>query len=246
MNLKKWKSLFRPLAITAACVLSCAACTGHDDEEQVAPDSANSEGGEQNAAGADADAAANGADTASEAKAPAEGGDAASEAKAPAEGGDAEGAATASADTPNAEGATAALSNGVASADNVDGAETGGATMASDAVASSEAAPAAAQAAAPAAQDPAPAAQAAAPTAPAAAGSSRVVRYIQADQTNLYAAANDGAPVTRSVDQGDILMVVEENGWGRITDNLFVKLDSVASRAVPRSFTIPEWQAPAH
>ena len=233
MNLKKWKSLFRPLAITAACVLSCAACTGHDDEEQVAPDSANSEGGEQNAAGADADAAANGADTASEAK-------------APAEGGDAEGAATASADTPNAEGATAALSNGVASADNVDGAETGGATMASDAVASSEAAPAAAQAAAPAAQDPAPAAQAAAPTAPAAAGSSRVVRYIQADQTNLYAAADDGAPVTRSVDQGDILMVVEENGWGRITDNLFVKLDSVASRAVPRSFTIPEWQAPAH
>ena len=233
MNLKKWKSLFRPLAITAACVLSCTACSGHDDEEQVAPDSANSEGGEQNAAGADADAAANGADTASEAK-------------APAEGGDAEGAATASADTPNAEGATAALSNGVASADNVDGAETGGATMASDAVASSEAAPAAAQAAAPAAQDPAPAAQAAAPTAPAAAGSSRVVRYIQADQTNLYAAADDGAPVTRSVDQGDILMVVEENGWGRITDNLFVKLDSVASRAVPRSFTIPEWQAPAH
>jgi len=233
MNLKKWKSLFRPLAITAACVLSCTACSGHDDEEQVAPDSANSEGGEQNAAGADADAAANGADTASEAK-------------APAEGGDAEGAATASADNPNAEGATAALSNGVASADSVEGAETGGATMASDAVASSEAAPAAAQAAAPAAQDPAPAAQAAAPTAPAAAGSSRVVRYIQADQTNLYAAADDGAPVTRSVDQGDILMVVEENGWGRITDNLFVKLDSVASRAVPRSFTIPEWQAPAH
>jgi len=235
MNLKKWKSLFRPLAITAACVLSCTACSGHDDEEQVAPDSANSEGGEQNA-----DAAANGADTASEAK-------------APAEGGDAEGAATASADNPNAEGATAALSNGVASADSVEGAETGGATMASDAVASSEAAPAAAQAAAPAAQAPAPVAQAAAPMAqaaapeaPAAAGSSRVVRYIQADQTNLYAAANDGAPVTRSVDQGDILMVVEENGWGRITDNLFVKLDSVASRAVPRSFTIPEWQAPAH
>ena len=213
MMLKKWKSLFGPLAITAASVLTCSACSGHDEEEQVAPDSANSQGDEQNAAGADAKAGSTA--TASDAK------------KAPAVGGDADG----SADTPGAEGASAASSNGVASADSdgsTGGAETSGATMASDVVASSEAAPAA---------------QAAAP---AAAGSSRVVRYIQADQTSLYAAANEQAPVTRSLDQGDILMVVEENGWGRVTDDLFVKLDSVASRAVPRSFAIPEWQAPAH
>ena len=224
MMLKKWKSLFGPLAITAASVLTCSACSGHDEEEQVAPDSANSQGDEQNAAGADAEAGSTA--TASDAK------------KAPAVGGDADG----SADTPGAEGASAASSNGVASADSdgsTGGAETSGATMASDVVASSEAAPAA-QAAAPAAQAAAPAA------APAAAGSSRVVRYIQADQTSLYAAANEQAPVTRSLDQGDILMVVEENGWGRVTDDLFVKLDAVASRAVPRSFAVPEWQAPAH
>ena len=231
MMLKKWKSLFGPLAITAASVLACNGCSGHDEDEQVAPDSANSQGDEQNAAGADAEAGSTA--TASDAK------------KAPAVGGDADG----SADTPGAEGASAASSNGVASADSdgsTGGAETSGATMASDVVASSEAAPAA-QAAAPAAQAAAPAAQAAAPAAaPAAAGSSRVVRYIQADQTSLYAAANEQAPVTRSLDQGDILMVVEENGWGRVTDDLFVKLDSVASRAVPRSFAIPEWQAPAH
>ncbi len=223
---KTWKSMLGPLVITAVSVINFSACSGHDEEEQVAPNSASKDD-------------ANESDAAGEATA-----DAPNEAAAPDSDGEAKEVAASTETAAAADGEVGEAAAEAPAAEATAEAPAAEAAPANDTVAASEpAAPAAAPAAA---APPAPAAAAQPVAASGGAGPGRVVRYIQADQTVLHAAASDAAPVALQLTQGDILMVVEENGWGRVTDQLFVKLDAVSARAVPRTFAKPEWLPPAH
>jgi pyruvate/2-oxoglutarate dehydrogenase complex dihydrolipoamide acyltransferase (E2) component len=96
---------------------------------------------------------------------------------------------------------------------------------------------------------PAPAATTAATPAPAPsapATSSRVVRYVNTDKVDIHGQPADGAPTVGMLLKGDRVMVVEENGWGRISDNMFIKLDQLSNRAVARDRQPAHWQPPTH
>ena len=73
----------------------------------------------------------------------------------------------------------------------------------------------------------------------------RVVRYAKANGVSVFAKASDDAPTIGTLSQGDLVMVVEENGWGRISESKFVRLAELTNKAVARSKPAPAaWQAP--
>ena len=114
----------------------------------------------------------------------------------------------------------------------------------------SEPAPAA-EATAAAEPAPAPAPTAAAAPAPTPAPTAtveknRVVRFVSAEEAAITVEPKDGAATVGKLVKGDKVMVVEQNGWGRITDNKFVKLDHLSNKGVAHDRQPAVWQAPAH
>lgn len=97
---------------------------------------------------------------------------------------------------------------------------------------------------------PAEATAAAATPAPSAVntpsdGKARVVRYVSAKEAVLRSAPNDKAAKVGVLPKGERVMVIEENGWGRVSDELYIKLNSLSAKAVPRKREKASWSKPA-
>lgn len=75
---------------------------------------------------------------------------------------------------------------------------------------------------------------------------SRVVRFVKLDEAGIHGGPQDSAELVGKLLKGDRVLIVEENGWGRIADGMFIKLDALANRAVPRHRQPAVWYAPAH
>ena len=73
----------------------------------------------------------------------------------------------------------------------------------------------------------------------------RVVRYVRAATVDIHGGADNAAPAVGHLSKGDIVMVVEQGDWGKIADNMFVKLSNLSDKAVPRpAGKEATWQAP--
>ena len=82
---------------------------------------------------------------------------------------------------------------------------------------------------------------------PATANSpGRVVRYVSMKEAAIHASPSDQAAMVGNLPRGERVMVVEENGWGRIADGMFVKLEALSTKAVPRNRKPATWNKPAH
>jgi hypothetical protein len=74
----------------------------------------------------------------------------------------------------------------------------------------------------------------------------RVVRYVIADEGVIRSQPNDTAEQVGKLQKGDMILVIEENGWCKISDTLFIKADSVSPKAVARKRAPAAWTKPAH
>jgi len=75
---------------------------------------------------------------------------------------------------------------------------------------------------------------------------SRVVRYVTADDAVLRGQPNENAELVGRLQKGDMILVVEESGWCKISDNMFIRADQVTSKAVARKRVPASWHKPAH
>jgi hypothetical protein len=74
----------------------------------------------------------------------------------------------------------------------------------------------------------------------------RVVRFVSVKEAVLNSGPSDNAPKVGVLPKGERVMVVEENGWGRVADDMFVKLNALSNKAVPRNREKASWSKPAH
>ncbi len=74
----------------------------------------------------------------------------------------------------------------------------------------------------------------------------RVVRYVSGDQVTIAAEPKDGAPVVGKLVKGDRVLVVEQGGWGKIGDGMFVNLKNLSNKGVPAERQPAQWSKPAH
>ncbi len=98
---------------------------------------------------------------------------------------------------------------------------------------------------------PAPAPVAAAAPAPSPAPSAtveknRVVRFVASEEVVIAAEPKDGAATVGKIAKGEKVLVVEQSGWGRIADGMFVKLDHLSNKGVARDRQPAVWQEPTH
>lgn len=75
-------------------------------------------------------------------------------------------------------------------------------------------------------------------------GKARVVRYVSAKEAVLRSAPNDKAAKVGVLPKGERVMVIEENGWGRVSDDMYIKLNSLSAKAVPRKREKASWSKP--
>jgi hypothetical protein len=92
---------------------------------------------------------------------------------------------------------------------------------------------------------PAPAPEPAAPTG-GEADTARVVRYITEDDTPIMGTASDSGQAVGKLNKGDRVMVIEDGGWGRISDNMFIKADRLSAKAVARNRHPAVWNPPSN
>jgi hypothetical protein len=62
----------------------------------------------------------------------------------------------------------------------------------------------------------------------------RVVRYVRADALDIHGKASEDSATVGHLGKGDIVMVVEDGEWGKISDNMYVRLSALSNKAVPR------------
>lgn len=74
----------------------------------------------------------------------------------------------------------------------------------------------------------------------------RVVRFVSGDQATIASEPKDGAAVVGKLVKGDRVLVVEQNGWGKIGDGMFVNLKSLSHKGVPAERQPAQWTPPAH
>lgn len=101
--------------------------------------------------------------------------------------------------------------------------------------------PAAATAKAEAVATPQPAS---APAGDVAVDPTRVVRFVNVEEATIHGSAQDGGESVGKLLKGDRVLVVEQNGWGRIADGMFIKLDGLSKKAVPRHVQPAVWTPP--
>ncbi len=120
--------------------------------------------------------------------------------------------------------------------------DTAAATAEADAAPPEELTPAPEPTPAPIAAAPEPAAA----PAPAAAASApvdknRVVRFIKLPAAALYAQPSDTAATVGTLVKGDKVLIVEHNGWGMISDQMFIKLNALSKKPVGRDRVPATW-----
>ncbi len=96
--------------------------------------------------------------------------------------------------------------------------------------------------------EPAPVTEVAAPaaTTTGSVDKNRVVRYVTGDEVIIRGQPNDTAEQVGKLQKGDMILVVEENGWCKVSDTMFIKADALTAKAVARKRTPASWQKPAH
>jgi hypothetical protein len=95
--------------------------------------------------------------------------------------------------------------------------------------------------------DPKPVAEVSTPSATTGSvDKNRVVRYVNADEGIIRGQPNDTAEQVGRLQKGDMILVVEENGWCKISENMFIKADVLTSKAVARKRVPATWNKPAH
>jgi hypothetical protein len=72
-----------------------------------------------------------------------------------------------------------------------------------------------------------------------------VVRYVSSKEAVLRAAPSDKAAKVGVLPKGERVMVVEENGWGRVSDDMYIKLNTLSPKAIPRKREKASWSKPA-
>lgn len=87
---------------------------------------------------------------------------------------------------------------------------------------------------------PAPSSQA------SATDNSRVVRYVSQDEVMIHSQPNDKTEPVGKLKKGDMILIVESEGWGRISDNMFIKANALSNKAVPRNRNPAVWGKPTH
>jgi hypothetical protein len=85
-----------------------------------------------------------------------------------------------------------------------------------------------------------------APASNSAADKNRVVRYINSDVVTIHGQPSDSAEPVGKLMKGDMILVVEDGGWGKISDNMFVKTNVLTKKAVPRNRNPAVWGKPTH
>lgn len=81
-----------------------------------------------------------------------------------------------------------------------------------------------------------------APVQNAAVDKSRVVRYVTAEGVSIHSEAKDGSSVVGTLAKGDRVLVVEQNGWGKVGDGLFVKMNHLSAKGVGRERQPAQWK----
>jgi hypothetical protein len=74
----------------------------------------------------------------------------------------------------------------------------------------------------------------------------RVVRYVSAEEGVIRGQPSDTAEQVGKLPKGEMILVVEENGWYKISDSMYIKADSVTPKAVARKRNPATWNKPAH
>lgn len=74
----------------------------------------------------------------------------------------------------------------------------------------------------------------------------RVVRYVNSGEVVVRGQPNDKSEAVGKLSKGDMILVIEGDGWGKISENMFIRLDSLSKKAVPRDRTPAVWGKPAH
>ena len=92
----------------------------------------------------------------------------------------------------------------------------------------------------------APAASAAPAATAASTDGNRVIRFVSVAAAKLHNQPRDGAETIGSLLKGQAVLVVEDNGWGRISDGAFIRLDQVSAKAVSPDRQPAVWHAPSH
>ncbi len=85
-----------------------------------------------------------------------------------------------------------------------------------------------------------------APAVSASVDKSRVVRFVSGDQVTIASEPKDGAAVVGKLVKGDRVLIVEQNGWGKIADGMFVNLKHLSPKGVPAERQPAQWTPPAH
>jgi hypothetical protein len=84
------------------------------------------------------------------------------------------------------------------------------------------------------------------PSMNSAVDKSRVVRYVSKDQATVHGQPDEKAETVGKLMKGDMILVVETNGWGKISDTMYIRLNSLSKKAVPRTRNPAVWGKPAH
>ncbi len=85
-----------------------------------------------------------------------------------------------------------------------------------------------------------------APATNATVDKSRVVRFVAGDHVTIASEPKDGAAVVGKLVKGDRVLIVEQNGWGKIADGMFVNLKHLSHKGVPAERQPAQWTPPAH
>jgi hypothetical protein len=104
-----------------------------------------------------------------------------------------------------------------------------------------DASAAAAPAAAPA---PASGAAAAAPP-PGMWDPSRLVRFVNADGTPIYATAQVGGQTVGTLRKGDHVMVLMQGEWGMVSESAYIQGSALSAKALPRTMGTNDWIQPS-
>lgn len=95
-----------------------------------------------------------------------------------------------------------------------------------------------------AAADPAGGAPAAAPP-PGMWDPNRLVRFINADGTPIYAAAQAGGQTVGTLRKGDHVMVLMQGEWGMVSESAYIPGSALSAKALPRTMGDNDWIPPS-
>lgn len=73
----------------------------------------------------------------------------------------------------------------------------------------------------------------------------RLVRFINADGTPIYAAAQAGGQTVGTLRKGDHVMVLMQGDWGMVSESAYIQGSALSAKALPRTMGTNEWIQPS-